>query len=86
MATYRFKMLETIREYALEHLSIHNIVSILEANYSAYYLRLSEEAEPYLVGTDQEKWMNYLDQELDNMRSVLAWAIDRGETNMLLLE
>jgi tetratricopeptide (TPR) repeat protein len=41
-----------------------------------YFLHLTEQAEPALFGPDQAAWLQRLDQELDNLRLALKWALE----------
>ncbi len=75
----RLMMLETIREYGLERLQACGELKQTRQAHTAYYLRLAEEAEPHLFGVDQEQWLARLEQELDNMRTALTWALEQGE-------
>lgn len=74
-AESRYHFLETIRQYALEQLSEAKEASSMRANHLAYFMKLAEEAEPELYRSDQIFWMNKLDDELDNLRLALEWAI-----------
>jgi len=71
----RYHFLETIRQYALEQLSEAEEASTMRANHLACFVKLAEEAEPELYRSDQIFWMNKLDDELDNLRLALEWAI-----------
>ncbi len=74
-AESRYHFLETIRQYALEQLSEAEEASLVRAKHLSYFVRLAEEAEPELYRSDQIFWMNKLDDELDNLRLALDWAI-----------
>ncbi len=70
----RFAMLETIREYALEQLGTGDELARARGRHAAHYLGLCEEAEPWLVGPEQDRWLNVLEREHDNLRAALSWA------------
>ena len=74
-AESRHHFLETIRQYVLEQLSEAEEASTMRANHLAYFVKLAEEAEPELYRSNQIFWMNKLDDELDNLRLALEWAI-----------
>lgn len=74
-AESRYHFLETIRQYALEKLSEADEASAIRVKHLAYFVKLAEEAEPELYRSDQIFWMNKLDDELDNLRLALEWAI-----------
>jgi non-specific serine/threonine protein kinase len=74
----RYRMLETVREYAREKLGESPIGDAGRARWRdrhlAYFLALAEEAEPKLNGAEQRSWLDSLEREFDNVRSALAWA------------
>jgi predicted ATPase/transcriptional regulator with XRE-family HTH domain len=78
----RFRLLETVREYALEQLEGSGESSDQYARHAAYVLTLVEKAEPELLGPDQRFWFDQLDRELDNVRVALAWARSSGELEL----
>ncbi len=71
----RITMLETIREYALECLSKSDEEEMVRQHHAAYYLALAERCEQELRGPQQARWLKYLEQEYDNMRAILDWAL-----------
>lgn len=74
-----FRMLETIREYALEQLAQHDEYDPLHARHALYFLDLGERAEPWLVGKEQRAWLDQLERNKDNLRSALQWFLDRND-------
>jgi predicted ATPase/DNA-binding XRE family transcriptional regulator len=79
-----FSMLETIREYAWEKLSLDE-GEMQEAirHHAEYYLRLAEETEPLLSGEQQGSWLARLEREHDNFRAALRRSHERGDITML---
>ena len=80
----RFRMLETIREYAQEKLAEAGEAEAAQDQHLTYYVALAEEAEPELRGHGQAQWLKRLDQENDNLRAALAWAIQSGQAEPAL--
>jgi predicted ATPase/transcriptional regulator with XRE-family HTH domain len=74
----RFGMLETIREYAWEHLSAdeHEMARVRD-RHLAWFVALAEEADPRLKGPEQGAWLARLDREHHNLRAALRWARER---------
>ena len=70
----RFWMLETIHEYAREKLAESGEAAVLAREHARYFLRLAEEAEPHLIGKEQQAWLDRLEGEYENIRAVLGWA------------
>ncbi len=68
----RFRMLETLREYAREQLSPKEQAA-LSQRHAEHYLALAEEAEPKLGGPEQVVWLDRLETEHDNLRAALHW-------------
>ncbi|MDQ5853342.1 MAG: tetratricopeptide repeat protein, partial [Chloroflexota bacterium] len=80
----RFQMLETIREYALERLAATGEEEALREQHAAYFVALAEQAEPELRGPKQGMWLSRFEQEHDNVRAVLQWALEHEATETAL--
>jgi len=80
----RLRFLETIREYALARLKASGEEEITRRAHAMYYLRLVEEAEFHLKGEQQPRWLERLEQELENVRAALDWLIEREEAEQAL--
>jgi predicted ATPase/DNA-binding SARP family transcriptional activator len=78
----RFRLLETIREYALERLREAAEDGGLAARHVAWSVALAEAAETGLHGPDQVAWLARLAAEMDNFRSAMEGCLNRpdGET------
>jgi len=71
----RYRMLETIRQYAREKLLEVGSGEGVRDKHLAYFVKLAEHAEPELYRFNQVFWLNKLDDELDNLRTALEWAL-----------
>ncbi|HEY1437015.1 MAG TPA: tetratricopeptide repeat protein [Casimicrobiaceae bacterium] len=71
----RFSMLETIREYAGERLNATGEVERVRERHRDYFLALAEEAEPKLIGAEQARWLQRLEDEHENLRAGLNWSL-----------
>src|SRR5262249_29198061 len=63
----RYRMLETLREYARDRLSETGEKAQWESRHLAYFLALAEEAEPHLTGGEQGPWLERLETEHNNV-------------------
>jgi predicted ATPase/DNA-binding XRE family transcriptional regulator len=73
----RYRLLETVRQYASEHLSLEEESEAACAAHFAYFLRLLEQADADWDGPAQARWAARVDAEQANVRSALRWASDR---------
>jgi predicted ATPase/class 3 adenylate cyclase len=81
----RFAMLETIREFALEELAETGGEADARRKHATYFLTLTEEAEPLLIGREQRLWLDRLEIEHDNLRAAIGWALaEEPETALRL--
>jgi len=75
-AETRYRLLETIRQYAREKLVEAGGGEAVRGRHLAYFLKLAGQTEPELTGPNQVAWLKRLDDELDNLRVALAWAVE----------
>ncbi|HSJ86057.1 MAG TPA: helix-turn-helix domain-containing protein, partial [Anaerolineales bacterium] len=71
----RYSFHETIRQYAHEKLLEAGGVEALRDQHLAYFVKLAEQAEPELYRPNQVFWLNKLQDDLDNVRRALDWAL-----------
>jgi predicted ATPase len=71
----RFTMLETIREYAAARLDVARDAQEIRSRHLQYFLALAETADHELRGPDEPLWLDRLEQEHDNIRAALKWAL-----------
>jgi predicted ATPase/class 3 adenylate cyclase len=70
----RFRLLETIRQYATERLVAAGEMPALRARHLSWCAALARTAEPALTGSDQATWFHRLAAEYDNLRAAMEWA------------
>jgi predicted ATPase/class 3 adenylate cyclase len=80
----RFRLLRTIRSYALERLAAEGREADVRKRHAEAYLALVEEAAQFLPGADQARWLDRLAPEQPNIRTATQWAIDAGELELAL--
>ena len=71
----RYTMLETIRQYGRDRLSEAGGGEIVRQRHLTYFVKLTAQAGPELYRPNQVFWLNRLDEELDNLRTALEWAL-----------
>jgi non-specific serine/threonine protein kinase len=80
----RYRLLETIRQYALEKLVEIGEAPGIRDQHLGFYLDLAEKAEPNIFGTESATWFRWLDKELDNIRAAIEWSTNSGKADMAL--
>ena len=74
----RFRMMETIHQYALEKLAASGESAGLRERHIGYYLSLAEKAEPFLRGSQQVVWMNRLESMEENLHGAMEWGLEKN--------
>jgi len=73
-ADARYRMLETICQYAADRLEASGEAEAVRARHRDWYMTLAEEGERQLHGPQQLIWLSRLDMEHDNLRAALAFS------------
>jgi tetratricopeptide (TPR) repeat protein len=76
----RFRLLDTIRQYALERLREGDEWTRVHDRHAAYFLALAEPTATELAGPGQLAWLNRLEIRHDNLAAALSWLVDTGQT------
>jgi predicted ATPase/DNA-binding CsgD family transcriptional regulator len=71
----RFRMLETIREFGLEHLSASGESDAVQERHARFFLALAEEGERSMVERVQGVWLDRFEAEYDNLRAAIDWSV-----------
>jgi predicted ATPase/class 3 adenylate cyclase/DNA-binding CsgD family transcriptional regulator len=81
----RYRMLETIRQYALEQLDDRECDAV-RARHAAFFVGLAERAAPHLERREQDEWAAVLEDDWRNLRVAFDSADAAGDgTTMLRL-
>ncbi|MEZ5426268.1 MAG: protein kinase [Pyrinomonadaceae bacterium] len=79
----RFRLLEVVREFALELLAESGDSEEIRKGHAAFFLSLAETAEPEILGPKGREWLDRLEEEYENIRAVMSWA-DRFDRDTLV--
>ena len=80
----RFRMLETIREFATDQLAASGEEQEIRRRHAEAYLDLVEEAHPRLTKRERGEWIERLAEEYLNVHDALDWAVDHGEAEIAM--
>ena len=71
----RYRLLETVRQYAHEKLEASGEREVLRERHAEHFLALAEKAAPHLIGgAGVPYWMDRLLEDVDDLRLVAEWA------------
>ena len=78
----RYRLLETVRQYAAEKLSELGRAEAAPTcrAHADFFLALAEEASPHLSGADQARWFEVVDLEHDNLRVAATLFVSEEST------
>ena len=72
----RYRLLETLRQYAMERLCDAGERDLLERRHAEHFLNVVEEAAPKLFGGEQEPGLlARLGADNDNLRAAASWSV-----------
>jgi len=74
----RFRMLETIREYAVDRLAEGGEDAAIRERHATFYLDFAEAAEPELVRANQVEWLDRLAADGPNITAALGWLLEQN--------
>lgn len=72
----RYRLLETIRQYARDKLLESGESAPLRDRHLDFFVKFAEVAEPKLTSAEELEWMSRLEPEHDNLRAALEWGLD----------
>ena len=75
----RYRLLDTIREYAQERLAETPLQADARNRHLSFYLAFAQRARSELNGPQQAAWLARLDLERENILSALAWCSHADE-------
>jgi predicted ATPase/class 3 adenylate cyclase len=78
----RFRMLETIRAFALDRLREDGHEHETRHRHAMAYLAVAEEAARHMPSPDQPRWLDRLTADYPNLRAALRWSIDADQVDL----
>ena len=75
----RYQLHELARRYAAEQLAAAGADAALQRDHCAAYVQLAEAAAAHFAHASALAWLSRLDDEYDNLRAALAWALADAE-------
>ncbi len=82
----RFTQLQTLAQYGREKLAERGDAETVRNIMAAHYARLCSESAAAFIGDRQRAWLTAIDDEQDNLRAALEWAVgnDDAETALMI--
>ena len=80
----RYTLLETVREFSLDRLTVSGEERLLRSQHAAYFAGLAESLQPDIDGPEQVRTAAALGAEQDNLRAAIAWAIEQLDAETAL--
>jgi predicted ATPase len=72
----RYRMLETVRQFALDRLNECGEGEAARHRHAAYCVAMAEAAEPHVRGPEQDLWMRRFKQEHENLVVAFGWCCE----------
>jgi predicted ATPase len=80
----RYRLLETIRQYAEERLEETGAADVCRQRHAEYYASFASAAGSGLSGCHEVIWTTRVESELDNLRAAVAWAQSMGDVHLAM--
>jgi non-specific serine/threonine protein kinase len=75
----RYRLLETVRQYAHEKLRETDDITVVSRRHRDYLLNLIEGGEPRFWGPAERQWLDRLETEHDNLRAAIGWSAEHED-------
>ena len=79
----RYRLLETVRQYALEKLGESGEADVVRTRHRDYYTALAAILDAP-AGTDYEQRLDQAETEIDNLRAAFSWSRENSATALAL--
>ncbi|HSF84419.1 MAG TPA: tetratricopeptide repeat protein [Acidimicrobiia bacterium] len=81
----RFRLLETVRQFAADRLDQSGDGTNAAARHADYFVAFAERAGPGLDGPSQATWLAALELERDNLRAAMEWSLGHEPMTLRLV-
>jgi predicted ATPase len=81
----RFRLLETIRQYARDRLLESTEVEVIRQRHFQYYYEFVDPSQPHMIGWHTRDWYEMVNCEKDNLSAALQWGISVDPDSSLWL-
>jgi predicted ATPase len=82
--TIRYRLLETLRQYAQERLADSGERRATRQRHARYCLGVAEQASRALTRPEHGPWLARLEDEHDNLRAALTWGLESEDSDLSL--
>jgi predicted ATPase/class 3 adenylate cyclase len=80
----RYRLLETIRQYALERLDERGATDTVRRRHANWFAGFVAQVSVGMQGPDEPAWWARLEREIDNVRAALTWATGADDADLSL--
>jgi tetratricopeptide (TPR) repeat protein len=80
----RFRMLQTIREFAMEQAVANGRWDALRERHAALFAQLARDSRPQIMSSEKRGWLDRLEEEHDNLRAAIGWSLEVGAAEQAL--
>jgi non-specific serine/threonine protein kinase len=80
----RFQMLETVWEFAQEHLAASAEESLVRERHAVFFRDLADRTRTAWSGPEYAAFLDRLDPERGNLRAALVWTVSEGRAELAL--
>jgi predicted ATPase len=79
----RFRMLETVRAFALEKLAASDELTEMQGRHASYFLEFAQYARGQIEGVNQAEWLRRTEFDNENLRLAVAWFLENHDVESL---
>lgn len=80
----RFRLLEVVREFAIEALTAASELEAVSRRHAAHYLEVAETSAQHLAGAEQVEWLERMHRDAANFTAAVRFAVGAGDAETAL--